>query len=26
MADENTENPQDAADAIGEDDWAAAMA
>lgn len=26
MADENTENTQDAADAIGEDDWAAAMA
>jgi len=26
MADENTENPQDVADAIGEDDWAAAMA
>jgi len=26
MADENTENSQDIADAIGEDDWAAAMA
>ncbi|HET7775837.1 MAG TPA: flagellar motor switch protein FliN [Azospira sp.] len=26
MADESMENPQDAADAISEDDWAAAMA